>query len=254
MVAASLSISEIGSVRERFAIASDVYENSSKKMLAGGWHRVMSSQDVPETESSGFYGALYKRNLNGRDQYVIAFRGMDGLRDLDDAARLALGRTPGQLNDAYKFTKEAIARHNINPADVEYVGHSMGGYLSKAVGLMMDSPKMYSFNGPGLFQRDLKNLPKKIMSEFGENKADITENRVAERVLSVNSKWDPVSWLGSLTGRTVNIETEGRPHKLSSLERNFNRVASGMADAVSAPMAILSTPTFNRGLAMAPQV
>lgn len=255
MSAASLSVYEIGAVRERFALASDVYENSSSKMLVGGWQRILSSQDVPETQENGFYGALYKRTLsNGRDQYVMAFRGMDGLRDLDDAVKLALGRTPGQLNDAYKFTKEAIARHNIDPSDIEYVGHSMGGYLSKAVGLMMDSPKMYSFNGPGLFERDLKALPRKILREFGENKADITENRVAERVLSVNSKWDPVSWLGSLTGRTVSIETEGRPHKLSSLEQNFNRVAAGLSDTVSQPAAILAVPTFNRSFSLIPQV
>lgn len=252
---ASLSASEVKSVRERFAIASDVYENSSRKMLAGGWHRIMSSQDAPETEESGFSGALYKRTLNGRDQYVMAFRGMDGLHDLDDVVKLAFGKVPPQLRDAYKFTKQAMERHNINPADIEYVGHSMGGYLSKAVGLMLDSPKIYSFNGPGLFERDLKGLPRQIMREFGENKADITESSVAERVLSVNSRWDPVSWLGKLTGRTVNIETEGRPHKLSSLERNFNRVAAELSDAVSPPTIILSGPVPHRGLALTiPQV
>ncbi|QQG35460.1 MAG: hypothetical protein HYS17_07905 [Micavibrio aeruginosavorus] len=255
MSAASLSVFEVGSVRERFAIAGDVYENSPRKMLAGGWHRVMSSQDVPETQRGGFYGALYKRTLNGKDQYVIAFRGMDGLRDLDDVARLMLGGAPEQLKDAYKFAKEAMIQHNIDPADVEYVGHSMGGYLSKAVGLMLDSPKIYSFNGPGLFERDLKALPRQIMREFGENKADITESRVLERVLSVNSKWDPVSWLGKLTGRTVSIETEGRPHKLSSLERNFSRAAAGLSNVAPTPVASLVLPALNRGLTLAiPQV
>lgn len=227
----ALNWHDLSGIKERFALASDVYSDKlSTKAAAQGWQRVMTADDVPGITKGGLYAALYKRTVNGKDEHVMAFRGMDGIRDWDDVAKLALGRRPDQVEDGYRFAKEAIKKFNLNPNDIEYVGHSMGGYLSKAVGLMTDSKKIYAFNSPGLFKRDLEGLPKQIMREFGENKADITEKSIFDKVLSINSKWDPVTWIGNLTGKTVSLFTEGRPHKLSSLENSFNRAATALLD------------------------
>lgn len=246
-----LSKSELGSVQQRFALASDVYNDSAPdRQLSGGWQRVFTSADVPGLGDRGFYGAVYKRTINGKDEHVVAFRGMDGVTDLDDVTNLAIGRAPGQLSDAYRFVTEASQKLKFNPARAEYIGHSMGGYLSKAVGLLNGSQKITAFNSPGLFNEDLKGLPRRIEKEFGDNKADITQDQIGDSVLSIDSKFDFVSWVGSLRGNTVKINTRGRQHELSSLETSFERAVNGLQRAEPAPQRqaanspIFATPAF----------
>lgn len=220
-----LSTSELESVRQRFAVASDVYDeaNPASKPLPGGWRRVFSSSEVRGLDDDGFDGALYARTVNGREQHIFAFRGMDGWKDLDDVTRLALGKSPAQLKDAYKFVKIASEKFGIDPSQAEYVGHSMGGYLSKAIGLLHRSPEIFAFNSPGLFRDDLKGLPQKILKEFGETKSDITLNQIERSVTSINSKFDIVTWVGDISGNTIKVSTRGRQHQLSSLQDSFNR-------------------------------
>jgi hypothetical protein len=224
-----LSKAELGSVQQRFAIASDVYEDDSPEhQLSGGWQKVFKSSEVKGLEDRGFGGAVYKRTIGGKPEYVVAFRGMDGIKDLNDVALLALGKAPAQVTDAYRFVQEAQKKLNFDPVEAEYVGHSMGGYLSKAIGLLNGSKRVTAFNSPGLFVEDLEGLPARIKKEFGENKADITHDDIAEGVLSIDSKFDIVSWAGQLRGNTIRITTLGRPHALDTLERGFNRAAEGL--------------------------
>lgn len=225
-----LSTSELESVRQRFAVASDVYDeaNPASKPLPGGWRRVFSSAQVPGLGDHGFDGALYTRTVNGRDQHIFAFRGMDGWKDLDDVARLAFGKSPAQLKDAYKFVKIAAEKFGVDPSQAEYVGHSMGGYLSKAIGLLHRSPEIFAFNSPGLFRDDLKGLPRKIQEEFGETKSDITLNQIERSVTSINSKFDIVTWVGDISGNTIKVSTRGRQHQLSSLQDSFNRAVEAV--------------------------
>ncbi len=239
-----LDKSELRSVREHFTVASDVYEDKdhSSQKLAGGWKRVFDSSEVPGLNDHGFYGALYQRTVNGRDEHIIAYRGMDDIKDLDDVANLALGRIPGQFTDAYKFAKIATEKFKLDPSKVEYAGHSMGGYLAKAVGVLNESGKIYSYNGPGLFHDDLHGLPERVKKDFGENKADITKERIESSVMSVNSKFDIVSWVGEMSGKTIKIATHGRQHQLASLEESFNRAAQGVMETP-----ILKTALNNRG-------
>lgn len=235
MKLSELSKSELGSVQERFSVASDVYEDQNPtNQLLGGWQRVFNSSEVPGLNDGGFYGSLYKRTVDGKDQHVIAFRGMDGVKDLDDVALLAIGKPPSQLSDAYKFVKAASEKFKFDPAKAEYVGHSMGGYLSKAIGMLNGSNQITAFNSPGLFQEDLKGLPARIRREFGENKADITKEKIKAGVLSVNSEFDFVTWIGEMSGKTIKLNTEGRQHKLSSLENSFQRAAESVMTPVPA--------------------
>ncbi|MBI2234136.1 MAG: hypothetical protein HYU57_03915 [Micavibrio aeruginosavorus] len=230
MKLSDLGKSELASVKERFAVASDAYEDTrhTSHALAGGWQRIFDSSEIPGLNDGGFYGSLYKRTINGRDEHIIAFRGMDGITDLDDVANLALGRIPGQFVDAYKFTKIAAEKFNLDPSRIEYVGHSMGGYLAKAVGVLNESEKIYSYNGPGLFHDDLHGLPASVQKEFGENKADITQDRIERSITSINSKFDVVSWIGEMSGKTIKIPTHGHQHRLTSLEESFNLAAQGI--------------------------
>ena len=244
MKLSDLSKSQLGSVQERFAVASDVYEdNDPKHALAGGWQKIMKSSDVPGLEDRGFGGAIYKRTHNGKDQFIVAFRGMDGMTDLDDVALLALGKPPKQLVDSYKFTKIASEKFGFKPSEAEYVGHSMGGYLSKAIGMLHGSLNVTAFNSPGLFNEDLKGLPRLIQREFGESKSDITIRQIEDGILSINSKFDPVTWVGELSGNTIKVNTEGRQHKLTSLHDSFNRAAEGLYEPRPTPVA---TATFRR--------
>lgn len=249
-----LGKSELASVKERFAVASDAYKDTkhTSHALAGGWQRVFDSSEIPGLNDGGFYGSLYKRTINGRDEHIIAFRGMDGITDLDDAANLALGRIPGQFSDAYKFTKIAAEKFNLDPSKVEYVGHSMGGYLAKAVGVLNESEKIYSYNGPGLFHDDLHGLPARVRKEFGENKADITKDRIERSITSINSKFDVVSWIGEMSGKTIKIQTHGRQHKLASLEESFNLATQGLIDGLPPQRAVpIAIAPFLRAPAIA---
>ncbi len=245
MKLSELNKSQLGSVQQRFALASDVYNDSAPEhQLNGGWQRAFTSAEVPGLGDRGFYGAVYKRTIDGKDEHVIAFRGMDDIRDLDDVAELVLGTAPGQLSDAYRFAMEAAQKLKFNPASAEYIGHSMGGYLSKAVGLLNGSQKIMAFNSPGLFRQDPQELPRRIQEEFGENKADITMRQISESVLSIDSKFDFVSWLGSLRGNTLKISTRGRQHELSSLEESFSRAAEGIQNnTLPRPQELPERPT-----------
>lgn len=242
-----LSKAELGAVQQRFSLASDVYNDTSPDhALNGGWQRVFTAADVPGLEDRGFYGAVYKRTLNGKDEHVVAFRGMDSVKDIDDAALLAIGKAPRQLSDAYRFVNEAARKLNFDPAAAEYVGHSLGGYLSKAVGLLKGSHKITAFNSPGLFTEDLQGLPRRIEKEFSENKSDITTSQIRENVLSIDSKFDLVSWLGQLRGNTVRIETAGRQHKLSSLASSFERAVLNLGGADSPVQVSYNAPAFKQ--------
>lgn len=237
MKLSDLSKSQLGSVQERFAVASDVYEDKNPAhQLAGGWQKVFKSSEVPGLEDRGFGGALYKRTIGGEDQFLIAFRGMDGLKDLDDVALLALGKPPEQLTEAYKFTKIASEKFGFAPSAAEYVGHSMGGYLSKAIGMLHGSLNVTAFNSPGLFHEDLKGLPQRIREEFGENKSDITLRQIEGGILSINSKFDPVTWIGEISGNTIKVNTSGNQHKLHSLYNSFNRAAEGIHAPQATPI------------------
>lgn len=250
MKLSELSKSELGDVQQRFAIASDVYEDENPvHQLAGGWHKVFKSSEIEGLEDRGFSGAVYKRTVEGKDQFVVAFRGMDSTKDLDDVALLAIGKAPGQVSDAYRFVKEASAQLKFDPSKVEYTGHSMGGYLSKAIGMLHGANEVTAFNSPGLFEEDLKGLPTRIRKEFGESKSDITHDKIAKGILSIDSKFDIVSWVGQLRGNTIKVDTQGRQHKLSSLEDSFNRAAEGLEVPKAAPMAFNSFKQAQREMA-----
>ena len=237
MKLSELSKSQLGSVQERFSIASNVYEKDDvDHALVGGWQKVFKSSEVPGLEERGFGGALYKRTINGKDQFIVGFCGMDGLTDLDDVARLALGKPPAQLTEAYKFTKIASEKYGFKPSEAEYVGHSMGGYLSKAIGMLHGSLNVTAFNSPGLFHEDLEGLPRRIQKEFGENKAAITLRQIENGILSINSKFDPVTWVGEISGNTIKVNTSGSQHKLSSLHSSFSRAAEGIHAAQPVPV------------------
>jgi hypothetical protein len=245
----ALNYRELEAVHDHAVLADDVYKNTtpSPKAIEGGWKRVFTSDQIPGLGDGGFYGAFYIRKKEGRPEYAIAFRGMDSTRDLDDVFRIAVGKSPKQVKDAEQFTRIIADQLHLNPADINFCGHSLGGYLAKSVGMAVGAKNIYAYNSPGLFDEDIKRLSKNIETQFRENADDITLRRMEENVISVSSRMDIVSWVGPHKGRNIQIDTLSNHHQISTLRTIF---AAEVANANTR----LATPAPQPSLNSAPSL
>lgn len=204
------------------SICQDSYKNQSDDTLPGGWKRVMDSNDIEGNRKNGFFGAVYVHEHLGTKHYAVVFRGFSGRYDLDDVFNAVAGPIPKQVEDAYTFTKIAAATFGFDAQNATYAGHSFGGYLSKAVGAMVNSASTYSFNGIGLKKSDIKGL-QKLAKSFGDDASHIDEKFLSAHAFSLYSKRDIVPKLGKYHGQKFAVDTpiNAGPHLLQSIEIGF---------------------------------
>ena len=110
-----------------------VYGDESRAVnpddVIGAW-----SAKVVSSYSSGLFAVAYRR---GND-IIIAYRGSDGLGDVDDVSAAYSGDPFGQIRDAQAFFDDIATLVSTDPAYagtqiVGLTGHSLGGGLASAI-------------------------------------------------------------------------------------------------------------------------
>ena len=185
--------------------------------------------------SSSFAASLYKRmnDKTGKEEYTIAYRGMTGRDDLDDAVIMAVIGFPKQFYDAYEFAQEVAEIYGIDLSKTDFTGHSMGGYLAQAVGVACNAENIWMFNSPAMRDKDMLAIPDKLAAALGTEKAphedDIDYTRLSERITAFRTQNDPIARLGKSHGTVVQGGFEKKPHSIAALEKLLEDQATGRA-------------------------
>lgn len=207
-------------VQQRLAVAQDVYKGISTEELPGGWRRAADSTQAMG-HGNGLFAAVYERTVRDNPEYMVAFRGLDDWRDLDDIVKIKFGGLPQQVFNAIAFSQAMAHERNIPLSSMSFTGHSLGGYLARAVGVVAQATDIVAFNSPGLYRNDLTPLTA-LRRSFNHLAPPITAAEIGQRVQNLNAEDDLVSRFGSLRGTVVSIPTqEGSPHSISTLGRSF---------------------------------
>lgn len=234
--------SAVLSLQERFGIAHDCFRDQSYPALMGGWRRLTDTQATsPHYKESGLYAALYARQVSTPSgdvtRYAIGFRGYDEPEDFDDMVHITMDSIPDQVADGFHFARMVIEKYQITPGELECVGHSLGGYLSKAVGLMLQSKEIYAFNSPRLDKESLPMLSR-LRRSFVEHADDIHEFEITSSVVSVVSQHDRLPKVGDFAGREILVSTDNYHHRLPSLEEAFVRAFIPPEEHTTHPRAV----------------
>lgn len=140
---------------------------------------------VERDKVTGFEGAVFERDYNGKRHLTIVFRGteMDKLNDLTtDFLDVFIPIFKNQANVAKRLVKNAIKLNtSSNPIDeISITGHSLGGFLAQCVGVEIAQNNIEmsninwntsTFNAPGLWitPKELsksKNISSKEINEY----------------------------------------------------------------------------------------
>lgn len=192
-------------------LATNAYTKYEKDILPqSGWERLCSSIDLIGESETSFHGALYRRAQDGGGfEYAIAFCGFADAGDIKNAFEAGFMGLPDQLDDAHKFTTKACADHGIDTKNLHFVGHSLGGYLAKAVSLFMGAKSVWTYNSPGFKKTDEERL-----NEFFASKGITDKPARRPDMHTFNSKYDLVGRWGYQMGRVYEVETPGDHHNM----------------------------------------
>ena len=112
---------------------------------------------VLQPSDSDFRASIYERTVNGRVEYVVAFRGTQTGNDwiengLQGAGQLGAGQTKPSPNRSYDRAKELAKSVSKNGradgATVSFTGHSLGGGMASAAAAVTgDSATTYNAAG-----------------------------------------------------------------------------------------------------------
>ncbi|NQY51944.1 MAG: DUF2974 domain-containing protein [Campylobacteraceae bacterium] len=94
-------------------------------------YSIIDFENAGDYTGSGFQAMLLQKD--GTEEYVIAFRGTAGIKDLMVDAAMIVNKNP-QNKDALEFTKRMLKEHTIKKEDLTLTGHSLGGIHVQTVG------------------------------------------------------------------------------------------------------------------------
>ncbi len=168
------------------------------------WERV---QDFVDPDS-GFAATLFKRQKG--NLYVLAFRGTEGLVDPDAVTDVAqgLGLPSEQYDLAIKLAAMAGALAERQGATLRLTGHSLGGGLATAAGLVNGQHSVV-FNPAGVHRNTLSRYD----ASFDRAGELVTNYIVAGEILNTAQDFMPLlrDSLPSSVGRRIYLERGARP-------------------------------------------
>lgn len=187
-----------------------------------GWSVADTSAGV---ESGGFHAVLYRNDKAqaGEPRYAVAFRGTKDMADVVDDISIAFGELPAQFPQAVAFVQEMCRIHGIQAEDMALTGHSLGGYLARTAGTVLAVDKIWLFNSPGPTQQTREDLDKLIPGT----------HLPSDKIIHIRSQNDVVSHWGYDEGNILEVQTRGRHHGLSGLQKQIDalRGVSSVPDA-----------------------
>lgn len=181
----------------------------SRNAPAQGWQLLTTSRELMRGDGRGFEGAVYKKD--GR--YAVVFYGINDRKDIAPALRAGFFGVPRkQLAQAHEFTRLAADAYGILPQNLDVVGHSLGGYLAKAVAMQAGAESVWTFNSPGFKKRD----PRRIEKLFGKEE-EIFNVTLTPQVRTLNSSYDLVGMWGRQAGTVYEVETPRAHHNIEQV-------------------------------------
>lgn len=192
-------------------LATNAYEKYEKDILPPrGWERLCTSIDLIGGSKTSFHGVLYRRLQDcGRHEYAIAFCGFADAGDIKNAFEAGFMGLPDQMEDAHTFTAKACETHGIDTRDLHFVGHSLGGYLAKAVSLFTGAKAVWTYNSPGFKKTDEESL-----KEFFAARGIAEKPAKRPDMHTFNSRYDIVGRWGYQMGRVYEVETPCDHHNM----------------------------------------
>lgn len=203
---------------DALVLARDAYNTDDARPPAG-WEFVDSTTNKPELNVRGFFARVYRRRAGevppGGAKYAVAFRGTDSIDDLKDLftdVDIALEKLPGQYRQGLAFVQRVCQENNISFSEMEFAGHSLGGYLAVATGAALGAGKIWTFNSPGPTEKIEDKLDKQIpgISKPPRN-----------NLVQVRSTKDLVSEWQYDQGIIISVKTGGNDHSLDSLKQGI---------------------------------
>jgi hypothetical protein len=188
-----------------------------------GWKPVATTDEI-QKERDGFCARIYERfDAAGKPHYAIAFRGTNNIlskKDLIADVRIFFTRLPPQYERALKFVEDFCREKNVNPADMIYTGHSLGGYLATTVGATFNSKNIWTFNAPAPDAPTWRNIAHHrspdIPTTSGVGWVDVRANN------DFISRW---GYYGHAS--TITIDTSSPPHGLDTLYKAASDITNG---------------------------
>ncbi|MBU5613345.1 alpha/beta hydrolase family protein [Geomonas azotofigens] len=157
---------------ERARLADDAYKVGQGEPPEG-WERVapeelrklgMSAEDFPQVDpkfrpsehKDGYYAELYraKPDVFGQEQYVVSFRGTQGIKDGVADVLQAFGGETDHYSRAMKAAKKL--KKSLG-GKIDFTGHSMGGGMATAAGIVSDS-KVFAIDPAGVHPKTLERI------------------------------------------------------------------------------------------------
>ncbi len=203
-------------------LAEDVYDTINGQPPNG--LKLVAAADPPEPHVGGFFARVYKKTgivAAGEQRYAVAFRGTDGLsdpRDLDADLEIAFKKLPGQYRQGLAFVERVCKENAIDPAKLEYTGHSLGGYLAITVGMSLGAKKIWTFNSPGPTE--------KIRDELSQEIPGISA-LPDSGLVQIRSSGDLISEWGYKEGTTIAVKTAASYHSLANLQEGIRAALHG---------------------------
>lgn len=207
-----------------------------------GWRLVAASDPPGKNGTQDLYAKIYERIgpvPAGEKKYAVAFRGTDKLTDhgdLDADLGIAFRKLPNQYWEALDFIEAACKENNINPSDMLYTGHSLGGYLARTVGTTLGARSIWTFNSPGPTE--------KIRNELGQFIPGLSAPP-GDGLVQIRSSNDLVSAWGYKEGITVEVKTQGNHHGLAGLRQAVDDTLAGRAPTPAPRQKLSLSSVFN---------
>ena len=202
----------LATASERACLCKHLYVHDRADPPAGWTMLATSDQLTPATATSGFFAAVYQRvdPASGERATVIAIRGTNDKLDLRSNFMIFSRRLPPQFNDTMAFINAACDQLGLNTREIELTGHSLGGYLARAISRVQEFRKAWCFSSPGPDERTQEKL-----RELGASKLP------ADRIIHIRSRHDPIGLFGPDEKITVEVDTPNFHHDIAFMGRTL---------------------------------
>lgn len=198
--------------------------NEGEIELPPQWECIATSKELMPNTRTGFQGAVYRfAPPPGEERYAIAFCGFKNAGDIKSVLAAGLTGLPDQTPEALEFTILATQKFEILTSRLNFVGHSLGGYLAKSVGKIWGAQDITPFNSPGFKEGDIEDLNQLAKA------MDILPCKNQPQVTGVNSKNDLIGMWGKPTGELYEVDTQSNHHGIATIVQTLATVHKASA-------------------------
>jgi hypothetical protein len=179
---------------EQADMAEAAYDGGNQTIGQWRWEKTWEHSDRTPRIPKGFRAKLYRDQVTGA--IVLAFGGTDDIHDVVTDAQQLLGRRTGQYGYAMKLAVEILKDPkyaNGDPAQIEFVGHSLGGLAT--VASAATKAKATTFNPAGVSQRALAGANQITKLNATLSNAKVTAYRIAGEAVSAQDMPGPLGWI-----------------------------------------------------------